>query len=47
MSIFSKLLNRQEEKKPLIRPDYDKKTFVFRQLPESLEQMKALPAMIQ
>lgn len=43
MSIFSKLLNRKEEKEPLIRPDYDQKTFVFRQLPESLEQMKVLP----
>ena len=43
MSIFSKFLNKLENQTSLSQTDYDRKVFVFQQLPESLEQMKALP----
>lgn len=43
MSIFDNLLSKQKDKNIAVRSDYDRKEYVFQQLPENLEQMKSLP----
>jgi hypothetical protein len=43
MSIFYKLVSKQTKQNTLLTADYDRKEFVFQHLPESLEEMKALP----
>ena len=43
MSIFYNLFAKQKEATPTEHTGYQRKEFVFPQLPETLEQMKALP----
>ena len=43
MSIFKKLFSTPTEKTAAVQPEYGKEKFVFQQLPETMEQLQALP----